>query len=158
MLSESNEITLALIAIIASPLTAWLTSFLMKSKANQEVAMLKAEVEKMKADVRARELDNDRKAVETMMELIVNPLRREMESLRRKMDRLTHAIEKIPSCPHSDNCPVSRELQRNADPEPRDPLPGRGKGGGRRVRKDPGGPPFHPGGDKDSGDEFVPED
>lgn len=158
MLSEMNEILLALIAIVASPLTAWLTSVLMKAKANQEVALLKAEVEQMKADVRSRELDNDRKAIETMMDLVVNPLRREMESLRRKVDRLTHAIEKIPSCPHSDNCPVSRELQRNADPEPREPLPPRGKGGGRRNRKDPGGPDVHPGGDKDPGDDFVPED
>ena len=97
-------------------------------------------------------------AIETMMDLVVNPLRREMESLRSKMDRLTHAIEKIPSCPHSDNCPVSRELQRNADPEPREPLPPRGKGGGRRNRKDPGGPDVHPGRDKDPGDDFVPED
>lgn len=158
MISEMNDILLALIAIVASPLTAWLTSVLMKAKANQEVALLKAEVEQMKADVRSRELDNDRKAIETMMDLVVNPLRREMESLRRKMDRLTHAIEKIPSCPHSDNCPVSRELQRNAEPEPGDPGPGRGKGGGRRVRKAPAGVADHPGGDLDSGEEFRTED
>ncbi|MBQ3722566.1 MAG: hypothetical protein II851_02540 [Bacteroidales bacterium] len=157
MSSGTNEIILALIAIVASPLTAWLTSVLMKAKSNQEVARLKAEVEQMKADVRSRELDNDRKAIETMMELVVNPLRREMESLRRKMDRLTHAIEKIPSCPHSDNCPVSRELQRNADPYPGDPGPARGKGVGRRNRKDPGGPAVHPGGNKDPDDECVQE-
>ena len=153
-----NDIILALIAIVASPLTAWITSLLMRSKANQEVALLKAEVDQMKADVRSRELDNDRKAIETMMDLVVNPLRKEMESLRRKMDRLTHAIEKIPSCPHSDNCPVSRELQRNAEPEPGDPGPGRGKGGGRRVRKVPAGAADHPGGDLDPGEEFRPED
>ena len=155
---EMNDIILALIAIVASPLTAWLTSILMKAKANQEVALLKAEVEQMKADVRSRELDNDRKAIETMMDLVVNPLRREMESLRRKMDRLTHAIEKIPSCPHSDKCPVSWELQRSAEPEPGDPVPGRNKGGGRRNRKDPGGPDVHPGGDNDPGDGCDQED
>lgn len=158
MFSDMNEIILALIAIVASPLTAWLTSLLMKGKASQEVALLKAEVEQMKADVRSRELDNDRKAIETMMDLVVNPLRKEMESLRRKVDRLTHAIEKIPSCPHSDNCPVSRELQRNVEPEPREPAPGRIKGPGRRNRKDPGGPAFPPPGDPGPGDGFVSED
>lgn len=131
----SDEILLALIAIVAPPLTAWLTSILMKAKANQEVALLKAEVEQMKADVRSRELDNDRKAIETMMDLVVNPLRKEMESLRRKMDKLTHAIEKIPTCPHSDICPVSRELQR-ADSESGDPGQGKAKAPGRRNRKD----------------------
>lgn len=151
-----NEIILAVIAIVATPLTAWLTSVLMKAKSNQEVAKLKEEVAQMKADVRSRELDNDRKAIQTMMELVVEPLRRELDSLRRKVDRLTHAIEKIPSCPHSDICPVSRELQQLAAQEPRDQ--GRGKGPGRRDRKPSPGTVIHPGGDPDPGVNFPPED
>ena len=154
----SDNILLALLGIVAPALTAWLTSVLMKAKANQEVAKLKAEVDQMKADVRSRELDNDRKAIQTMMDLVVDPLRKEMESLRKKVERLTHAIEKIPSCPHADNCPVSRELQRNADPEPGIPAPGRNKGVGRRNRKDPGGAGLPPDGDQDTGNDSVQED
>ena len=39
-------------------------------------------------------------------EYFVEPLKKEITSLRKQMSRLTRAIEKIPSCPHSADCPV----------------------------------------------------
>ena len=98
-----TEIILAVIALASAPLSAWLTSRLMKAKYAQEVEKLKAEVAQMKSDVRSRELDNDRKSINMVMELVVEPIRKEMKSLQRKVDRLTNAIDKIPSCPHSAN-------------------------------------------------------
>ena len=73
---------------------------------------LRAEVKKTLADVRGRELDNDKKAIEMIMELVVEPLRKDMIQLQEKVDTLTNAIEKINSCPHADDCPVSHELRR----------------------------------------------
>lgn len=131
------DIILAAIAIVGPPVTAWLTSVLMRNRSAQEIAKLKTEVDQMRADVRSRELDNDRKAIETMMELVVNPLRREMSSLRSYVNKLTHAIEKIPACPYSDTCPVSRELQRDAA-EPGVLEPDRDKGPVRRRGKPAG--------------------
>ena len=107
-----TDIVLAVIAIVAAPLSAWLTSVLHKARSGQEVAKLKAEVDQMKSDVRSRELDNDRKSINMVMELVVDPLRKEMKTLQKKIDRLTNAVDKIPSCPHSATCPVSGELQR----------------------------------------------
>lgn len=129
-----TEIILAVIALVTAPLSAWLTSRLMKAKYAQEVEKLKAEVDQMKSDVRSRELDNDRKSIEMVMELVVEPLRKEMKTLQKKMDRLTNAIDKIPSCPHSANCPVSRELQldQKGDAAPIE-------AGRQRQRKDPSG-------------------
>lgn len=107
----------------------------MKAKYAQEVEKLKAEVAQMKSDVRSRELDNDRKSINMVMELVVEPIRKEMKSLQRKVDRLTNAIDKIPSCPHSANCPVSRELQREQKLDQSDPDKGTNKGSPRRGRK-----------------------
>ena len=47
-----------------------------------------------------------------IMELVVEPLRKDMVQLQEKVDTLTNAIEKVNSCPHADNCPVSHELRR----------------------------------------------
>lgn len=130
-----TEIILAVIALASAPLSAWLTSRLMKAKYAQEVEKLKAEVAQMKSDVRSRELDNDRKSINMVMELVVEPIRKEMKSLQRKVDRLTNAIDKIPSCPHSANCPVSRELQREQKLDQSDPDKGTNKSSPRRGRK-----------------------
>lgn len=144
-----TEIILAAIALVAAPLSAWLTSRMEKSKYAQEVEKLKTEVEQMKSDVRARELDNDRKSIEMVMELVVEPIRKEMKSLQRKVDRLTNAIDKIPSCPHSANCPVSRELQHEQKLDQSDQDNGPAKGPSRRGRKAGAEPAFyadgHPG-------------
>lgn len=97
--------------IVTAPLSAWLMSRLLKSKHEAEIAKLKTEVEQMRSDVRSRELDNDKKAMNMLMELVVNPLREDMIGLQNTVKRLTNAINKIPYCPYSDDCPVSRELQ-----------------------------------------------
>lgn len=108
----TTEIILALIAIVAAPLSAWLSSRATRSKYSAEVEQLRAEVKKTLSDVRGHELDNDKKAIEIIMELVVEPLRRDMKLLQCKLDRFTNAIEKINTCPHADNCPVEHELRR----------------------------------------------
>lgn len=106
-----GEITAALVAIVSAPLSALLTAVFLRTKHNAEVDKLRAEVKQTLADVRGRELDNDKKAIEMIMELVVEPLRKDMLVLQEKVDTLTNAIEKINSCPHADNCPVSHELR-----------------------------------------------
>lgn len=108
----TTEIILALIAIVAAPLSAWLSAKAAKGKYAAEVDGLRAEVKKTLSEVRGRELDNDKKAIEIIMELVVEPLRRDMKSLQRKLDRFTNAIEKINTCPHAERCPVEHELRR----------------------------------------------
>lgn len=108
----TTEIILALIAIVAAPLSAWLSAKTAKGKYAAEVDGLRAEVKKTLSEVRGRELDNDKKAIEMIMELVVEPLRRDMKSLQRKLDRFTNAIEKINTCPHAEHCPVEHELRR----------------------------------------------
>lgn len=108
----TETILAAIVAIITAPLSALLTAVFLRSKHNAEVEKLRAEVKQTLADVRGRELDNDKKAIEMIMELVVEPLRKDMVQLQEKVDTLTNAIEKVNSCPHADNCPVSHELRR----------------------------------------------
>ncbi len=108
----TTEIILALIAIVAAPLSAWLSAKAAKGKYAAEVDALRAEVKKTLSEVRGHELDNDKKAIEIIMELVVEPLRRDMKSLQCKLDRFTNAIEKINTCPHAEHCPVEHELRR----------------------------------------------
>ena len=108
----TETILAAAVAIITAPLSALLTAIFLRSKHKAEVEQLRAEVKKTLADVRGRELDNDKKAIEMIMELVVEPLRKDMIQLQEKVDTLTNAIEKINSCPHADDCPVSHELRR----------------------------------------------
>lgn len=108
----TETILAAVVAIITAPLSALLTAIFLRSKHNAEVDKLRAEVKQTLADVRGRELDNDKKAIQMIMELVVEPLRKDMIQLQEKVDTLTNAIEKVNSCPHADNCPVSHELRR----------------------------------------------
>lgn len=107
----TETILAGLVAIITAPLSALLTAIFLRSKHNAEVDKLRAEVKQTLADVRGQELDNDKKAIQMIMELVVEPLRADMLRLQNKVDTLTNAIEKINSCPHADNCPVSHELR-----------------------------------------------
>ena len=107
----TETILAGLVAIITAPLSALLTAIFLRSKHNAEVEKLRAEVKQTLADVRGQELDNDKKAIQMIMELVVEPLRADMLRLQNKVDTLTNAIEKINSCPHADNCPVSHELR-----------------------------------------------
>lgn len=118
----TETILAAIVAVITAPLSALLTAVFLRSKYKVEVSKLNAEVEKLRAeiketlsDVRGKELDNDKKAIEMIMELVVEPLRRDMLQLQEKVDILTNAIEKVNSCPHADNCPVSHELRRTKE-------------------------------------------
>lgn len=108
----TTELILALVAIVATPITGWLSAKTAKAKYAAELDKMRAEVEQMQSDVRSRELDNDKKAINMIMELVVEPLRRDMKLLQDKMDLFTYAIEKIPTCPHADICPVEYELRR----------------------------------------------
>lgn len=87
-------------------------------KANAEAEMAKAEVEKAKAEVQRMKTDNDRSAMTTFMEFIVEPLKTEIKRLNRNINGLQKAIRQANSCPHSDNCPVLDELQRQPDGDP----------------------------------------
>lgn len=107
----TETILAGIVAIITAPLTALLTAVFLRSKHKAEVEKLRAEVKQTLADVRGRELDNDKKAIEMIMDLVVEPLRKDMLQLQEKVDILTNAIEKVNSCPHADNCPVSHELR-----------------------------------------------
>ena len=102
----------AIAAVITAPLSALLTAVFLRSKHKAEVDQLRADVQKTLSEVRGQELDNDKKAIEMIMELVVEPLRKDMLQLQEKVDTLTNAIEKVNSCPHADNCPVSHELRR----------------------------------------------
>ncbi len=102
-------------AIITAPLSALLTAVFLRTKHKAEVDQLRADVQKTLSDVRGHELDNDKKAIGMIMELVVEPLRRDMLRLQDKVDILTNAIEQVKSCPHADNCPVSRELRHTKE-------------------------------------------
>lgn len=68
--------------------------------------------EQMREDTRGKELDNEEKASKIVMEYVVEPLKKEMNSLRIEVQRFRKAVEKIPTCPMSQECPVNKELKR----------------------------------------------
>ena len=115
----SSEIITLLItsvtAVVSAPLGAWLGAKLQSQKSKAEIDSLRAEVQKKLAGVKDNELENVRKANDILIEGIVTPLRKEINSLRRDVDKFRKAVEKIPSCAHADNCPVSRQLQKLED-------------------------------------------
>ena len=75
-----------------------------------EVKSLRADVAKKRADNQGVELDNVRQGNEILLEQIVKPLKTEIKNLRHDVNKFRRAVEKIPACPHSTECPVSREL------------------------------------------------
>lgn len=100
----------SLVAAVSAPIGAWVNSRVLRQKYDLEIGRLKAEMEKKLSDVKNSELENVRKASDILMENIVRPLESEIQSLRRDVNKFRKAIEKIPSCPMADNCPVSRQL------------------------------------------------
>ena len=127
-----TTIILAIIAIVEAPLTAWISSKLLKGKYQEEIKKLHEEVRTMQEDVRSRELTNDKTVIEMTMKYVVEPVKIEMMSMRKEIGKLKNAIEKIPYCPHSANCPVTAELRRIEDADAAPGKPG-------RKRKAPGG-------------------
>ena len=110
----SGEITTiivsAIVAAISAPLGAWVNSKILRQKYDIEIGKLRAEMEEKLSAVKKSELDNVREASQILMENIVKPLKMEIQSLRRDVNKFSKAVEKIPSCPMADKCPVSREL------------------------------------------------
>ena len=74
------------------------------------LATLRSQKAKAEEEAKGLALDNDRKVSEMVNEYLVEPLKKDIASLRRQVSRLTRAIEKIPSCPHSADCPVKDVL------------------------------------------------
>ena len=110
----SGEITTiivsAIVAAVSAPLGAWVNSKVLRQKYDIEIGKLRAEMEEKLSAVKKSELDNVREASQILMENIVKPLKTEIQSLRRDVNKFSKAVEKIPSCPMADKCPVSREL------------------------------------------------
>jgi hypothetical protein len=120
-----STITTILLAIIGSSaisgsLGAWLGSVLTRDKYKAEIDALRADVASKLSAVENSELDNVRKAM--LVETVVEPLQKEITSLRRNVDKFRKAIEKIPGCPHANECPVSRQLwsDEDIDNQPKD--------------------------------------
>ena len=98
--------------VTALPIGAWLSSWILKSKYRSEVDQLKAQVEQLRSNTKATEIDNLKRAMEIIMAQFVEPLNKELNALRKELSRFRRAVEKIPTCPHAANCPISDELQR----------------------------------------------
>lgn len=79
------------------------------------VKKAEAEAEKAKAEVERMKNDNERSAMTTFNEFIVNPLTTQIKRLTRNINGLQKAIRQANSCPHSDDCPVLDELQKQSD-------------------------------------------
>lgn len=106
-----TEIVSSIIAIIAAPAGALLTAIFLRKKYKIELQSLKADIDKKLSEVQSNELENVRQGNNILMEQIVSPLKAELKMLRTDVNKFRRAIEKIPTCPHSADCPVRNELQ-----------------------------------------------
>jgi hypothetical protein len=106
----STEVILAIIAIVSAPAGSALTAVLMRRKYRVEIDSIRADIERKLVDTRGTELDNVQKGFEIVMQQIVEPLKAEIKYLRNEVNKFRRAIEKIPGCPYTADCPVSREL------------------------------------------------
>lgn len=77
------------------------------------LATLRSTIKTSKATAQGAGTDANEKLMQSYEEHILNPILKANEKTNRKLDRLTKAIEKIPSCPHAAQCPVSAELQKS---------------------------------------------
>ena len=127
------QIMLAIIAIVAVPLTSWITSKLLKAEYKTKIDKLTAEVEALKNANNTVSLENTQKLIDLIMASVVAPLKKELEearaqyqntikevveplkkelnAVRKELSKFRLAVKRIPDCPHSDNCPVKRELR-----------------------------------------------
>ena len=83
------------------------------------VSLVTLRIQKAKAKEEAKglALDNEEKVSKMVNEYFVEPLKKEITSLRRTVSRLTRAVERIPSCPHSADCPVKDALDETKTDE-----------------------------------------
>lgn len=72
---------------------------------------------KAKEEAKGIALENEEKVSKMVNEYFVEPLKKEITSLRRTVSRLTRAVERIPSCPHSADCPVKDALDETKTDE-----------------------------------------
>lgn len=107
-----TSIVLALISIVTVPLTAWITSKMLKKEYQIKIDKLNAEVETLQAGNDSVSLDNTKKLIEIMMQNVVEPLKKELKAVRNELSKFRKAIEKIPECDYADDCPVKRELRQ----------------------------------------------
>ena len=63
------------------------------------------------------EMELSKTYVDEFKENIAKPLQAEIKGLRRDVKNLQKAIKQANSCPHSDDCPVLDELQKQSDDE-----------------------------------------
>lgn len=120
-----TQVVLTIVAAVAAPLGAWVSSMLLRQKYQAEIEGLRAEVKEKLASVKSTELDNVRKANDLLVESIVTPLKKEISSLRRDVEKFRKAVEKIPSCPMADQCPVSRQLRDSEEGDDAGGKPGK---------------------------------
>jgi hypothetical protein len=108
-----TELTTILGGIATTLITGFVTAFLTRKKASAEISKLQTEVATARADADNKELENARLGNEIIMENIVRPLEVQVKKLNTNISRLERAVSKIPSCPHSADCPVTGELRGN---------------------------------------------
>lgn len=99
--------TIGVFGLISSVLNLLLSGGLVVT-----LVTLRSQKAKAEEEAKGLALDNDKKVSEMVNEYFVEPLKKDITSLRRQVSRLTRAIEKIPSCPHSADCPVKEELNK----------------------------------------------
>lgn len=75
------------------------------------------EAEGLAADNEQKSMDLAKNYVDEFRANIVEPLQKEVKGLRRDVKNLKNAINKINDCPHSAECPVYGELQKQQQGE-----------------------------------------
>ncbi len=98
-------------AIVAVPLSSWLTAFLLRKKHDTEVEQLRAQVAALKTDTKGDELKNVREGMSILMEEVVEPVKKEISAFKREVVRLRKAIEKGSNCKYNALCPIIHELR-----------------------------------------------
>ncbi|MDR0872980.1 MAG: hypothetical protein LBN27_05870 [Prevotellaceae bacterium] len=91
------------------------------------LATLKSTKDKAEFEAKNTEVDYVKNMMDTQVNFIVEPLKKEIEEMRkrdenhikehskllRSVNRLEKAIERVADCPHSENCPVRTEINKN---------------------------------------------
>ncbi len=79
------------------------------------VATLRSTRKRAAAEAKQAEAAYMQAILENNKNYVVEPLKKEINALRKALERLTRAINRITDCPHSHDCPVRSELQRQQD-------------------------------------------
>lgn len=106
-----TQIILAIIAIVAVPLTSWITSKLLKREYKAKISKLEIEVDALRSGNDSVKVDNTQKLIDLIMHQVVEPLKKELNGVRKELSKFRKAVERIPDCDYADTCPVKRELR-----------------------------------------------